>query len=83
MALKRKPGKSQDGRIHLEQLHQAVYWSKKFEVSCIQLYKAIISSGNNKVEKVAGYLFNGEYIPSGSKSNNKGFDLKQKLSRNI
>lgn len=52
----RKPGKSQDRRIHLEQPHEAVYWAKKFEVSTIQLYKAVKAIGSNKVEKVAGYL---------------------------
>jgi hypothetical protein len=53
----RKPGKSQDRRIHLEQPHEAVYWSKKFEVSSIQLYKAVKAIGTNKVDKVANYLF--------------------------
>ena len=53
----RKPGTSQDRRIHLEQPHEAVYWSKKFEVSSLQLYKAVRELGTNKVEKVAGYLF--------------------------
>jgi hypothetical protein len=53
----RKPGKSQDRRIHLEQPHEAVYWSKKFEVSSVQLYKAVQAAGSNKVEKVASYLF--------------------------
>lgn len=53
----RKPGKSQDRRIHLEQPHEAVYWAKKFEVSSIQLYKAVKAVGTNKVDKVAGYLF--------------------------
>jgi hypothetical protein len=58
MPFHRKPGKSQDRRIHLEQPLEAVYWSKKFEVSSIQLYKAVQAIGTNKVEKVAGYLFN-------------------------
>lgn len=53
----RKPGKSQDRRIHLEQPHEAVYWSKKFEVSSIQLFKAVKAVGTNKVDKVAHYLF--------------------------
>ena len=53
----RKPGKSQDRRIHLEQPHEAVYWSKKFEVSSIQLYKAVQTLGTNRVDKVASYLF--------------------------
>lgn len=52
----RKPGKSQDRRIHLEQPHEAVYWSKKFEVSSIQLYKAVLELGTNKVDKIANYL---------------------------
>lgn len=56
MAVGKKPGKSQDGRIHLEQPNEAVYWSKKFEVSTIQLYKAVQAVGTNKVDKVAGYL---------------------------
>jgi hypothetical protein len=52
----RKPGKSQDRRIHLEQPREAVYWSKKFEVSSIQLYKAVQALGTNRVDKVASYL---------------------------
>lgn len=52
----RKPGKSQDKRIHLEMPHEAVYWSKKFEVSSLQLYQAIKAAGSNRVEKVAHYL---------------------------
>jgi hypothetical protein len=56
MSTVRKPGKSQDGRIHLEQPHQAIYWAKKFEVSCVQLYKAISSTGSNKVDTVARQL---------------------------
>lgn len=56
MAGFRKPGKSQDRRIHLEQPHEAVYWSKKFEVSTVQLYKAVQAVGTNKVDKVAYYL---------------------------
>lgn len=57
MANIRKPGKSQDRRIHLELPHEAVYWSKKFEVSSIQLYKAVQALGTNRVEKVASFLF--------------------------
>ena len=57
MSAMKKPGKSQDRRIHLEQPHEAVYWSKKFEVSTIQLYKAVQALGTNKVDKVAHYLF--------------------------
>lgn len=57
MSITRKPGKSQDKRIHLEQPHEAVYWSKKFEVSSLQLYKAVKATGSNRVDKVAGYLF--------------------------
>lgn len=53
----RKPGKSHDKRIHLEQPHEAVYWSKRFEVSCIQLLQAIRATGSNRVESVARYLF--------------------------
>ena len=56
MAGLRKPGKSQDRRIHLEQPHEAVYWSKKFEVSTVQLYKAVQAIGTNKVDKIATYL---------------------------
>lgn len=56
MAAMRKPGKSQDRRIHLEQPHEAVYWSKKFEVSSLQLYKAVQTLGTNRVDKVASYL---------------------------
>ena len=56
----RKPGKSQDKRIHLEYPHEAVYWSKKFEVSTIQLYQAVKALGSNRVEKVAGYLLRGQ-----------------------
>ena len=56
----RKPGKSQDRRIHLEQPHEAVYWSKKFEVSSVQLYKAVQAAGTNKVDKVASFLFPGQ-----------------------
>lgn len=52
----RKPGKSQDRRIHLEEPHEAVYWSKKFEVSSLQLYKAVQAVGTNRVDKVASYL---------------------------
>lgn len=57
MSANRKPGKSQDNRIHLEEPHEAVYWSKKFEVSCIQLYKAVLATGTNKADKVASYLY--------------------------
>ncbi len=57
MSTLKKPGKSHDRRIHLEQPHQVVYWSKKFEVSTIQLYKAVLAAGTNKVEKVASYLY--------------------------
>lgn len=60
MGTLRKPGKSQDRRIHLEQPREAVYWSKKFEVSTIQLYKAVQAVGTNRVEKVASYLFNSQ-----------------------
>lgn len=56
MPVTRKPGKSQDRRIHLEQPHEAVYWSKKFEVSTIQLYKAVQELGTNRVDKIANYL---------------------------
>ena len=52
----KKPGKSQDRRIHLEQPQEAVYWSKKFEVSSIQLYMAVKILGTNRVDKVASYL---------------------------
>ena len=52
----RKPGKSHDRRIHLEQPHEVVYWAKKFEVSSIQLLKAVKAAGSNKVEKVEQYL---------------------------
>lgn len=52
----RKPGKSQDGRIHLEQPREAVYWSKKFEVSSLQLYKAVQELGTNRVDKIASYF---------------------------
>lgn len=53
----RKPGKSHDKRIHLEQPHEAVYWSKKFEVSSVQLLEAVKATGSNRVEQVAQYLF--------------------------
>jgi hypothetical protein len=56
MASTKKPGKSQDRRIHLELPHEAVYWSKKFEVSSLQLYKAVKTLGTNRVDKVASYL---------------------------
>jgi len=52
----KKPGKSHDKRIHLEQPREAVYWSKKFEVSSVQLFQAIRATGSNRVEKVANYL---------------------------
>lgn len=58
MSTFKKPGKTHDNRIHLEQPHEVVYWSKKFEVSTIQLYKAVMAAGTNKAEKVASYLFN-------------------------
>jgi len=53
----RKSGKSQDNRIHLEQPKEVVYWSKKFEVSSLQLLAAIKATGSNKVDTVARYLF--------------------------
>ncbi len=56
MPNQKKSGKSHDKRIHLEQPHQVVYWSKKFEVSTIQLYKAVLAAGSNKVDKVMNYL---------------------------
>lgn len=56
MASTRKPGKSQDRRMHLEYPREAVYWAKKFEVSSIQLYKAVQTLGTNRVDKVATYL---------------------------
>lgn len=56
----KKTGKSQDRRIHLEQPHEAVYWSKKFEVSSIQLYKAVIELGTNRVDKIANYLYSNQ-----------------------
>lgn len=52
----KKPGKSHDKRIHLEQPREAVYWSKKFEVSSLQLLQAIKATGSNRVENVANYL---------------------------
>ncbi len=52
----RKPGKSHDKRIHLEEPREAVYWSKKFEVSSTQLLEAVKATGSNRVEKVARYL---------------------------
>ncbi len=58
MSTYRKPGKTHDKRIHLEEPREAVYWSKKFEVSTVQLYKAVLAAGSNKVEKVASHLFN-------------------------
>jgi hypothetical protein len=57
----RKPGKSHDKRIHLEQPHEAVYWSKKFEVSSTQLLKAVKAVGSNKVDKVAQYLVDNQF----------------------
>jgi hypothetical protein len=33
-----------------------VYWSKKFEVSSLQLLQAIKATGSNRVENVANYL---------------------------
>lgn len=56
MSSPKKPGKSQDRRIHLEQPRETVYWSKKFEVSSIQLYKAVQALGTNRVDQVANYL---------------------------
>lgn len=52
----KKPGKSHDKRIHLEEPREAVYWSKKFEVSSIQLFAAIKATGSNRVETVAKYI---------------------------
>lgn len=52
----KKTGKSQDRRIHLEEPHEAVYWSKKFEVSSLQLYKAVLAVKSNRVDVVASYL---------------------------
>lgn len=57
MSAFKKPGKSQDRRIHLEQPQEAVYWSKKFEISSIEIYKAVQHLGTNRVDKVASYLF--------------------------
>ncbi len=45
-------------RIHIEEPREVIYWSKKFEVSTIQLYKAVLAAGSNKVEKVTSYFFN-------------------------
>ena len=53
----RKAGKSHDKRIHLEQPHEAVYWSKKFEVSSLQLLKAVKATGTNRVDQIARYLY--------------------------
>lgn len=53
-----KPGKSHDKRIHLEQPREAVYWAKKFEVSCLQLLQAVRATGSNRVEHIASYLLN-------------------------
>jgi hypothetical protein len=52
----KKPGKSHDKRIHLEEPREAVYWSKKFEVSSTQLLEAIKVTGSNRVETVAKYI---------------------------
>lgn len=52
----KKPGKSHDRRIHLEEPRETIYWSKKFEVSSIQLYEAVKATGSNRVENVARYL---------------------------
>jgi hypothetical protein len=52
----KKPGKSHDKRIHLEEPREAVYWSKKFEVSSTQLFEAIRVTGSNRVDTVAKYL---------------------------
>jgi len=51
-----KPGRSLDNRIHLEYPREAAYWSKKFEVSCTQLLKAILATGSNRADKVAEYI---------------------------
>ncbi len=53
----RKSGKSHDKRIHLEYPREAVYWSKKFEVSSTQLLEAVKATGTNRVEAVARYLY--------------------------
>jgi len=53
----KKPGKSHDKRIHLEEPREAVYWSKKFEVSSTQLLEAVKATGSNRVEQIARYLF--------------------------
>ncbi len=53
-----KPGKSHDKRIHLEQPREAIYWAKKFEVSCLQLLQAVRATGSNRVEQVQHYLAN-------------------------
>jgi hypothetical protein len=58
MSAYKKCGKSHDNRIHLEEPREMVYWSKKFEVSSMQLYKAVLAAGTNKAEKVASYLYN-------------------------
>gem|GEM_PF-3496574 len=57
--MKRKPVKSGnrlDRRIHLEYPSEAVFWSKKFEVSCSQILHAIRTIGSNRAEDVAAYL---------------------------
>lgn len=51
-----KATKSQDKRIHLEYPGEAVYWSKKLEVSCTQLLMAIKETGSNRVEMVEEYI---------------------------
>lgn len=53
----KKPGKSHDKRIHLESPREAVYWSKKFEVSSLQLLEAVKATGSNRVDAVARYLY--------------------------
>ncbi|MBL7734696.1 MAG: DUF3606 domain-containing protein [Chitinophagaceae bacterium] len=67
----KKPGKSHDNRIHLEQPREAVYWSKKFEVSSLELLKAVKAAGSNKVEKVAEHLAAIVYNKKPSKSRSK------------
>jgi hypothetical protein len=57
----KKAGKSHDKRIHLEHPREAVYWSKKFEVSSIQLFEAVKATGSNRVERVARYLSENVY----------------------
>lgn len=52
----KKPGKSHDKRIHLEYPREAVYWSKKFEVSSTQLLAAVKATGSNRVDAVEKYI---------------------------